>query len=215
MGEPNLTDLEQVARLIHERNEIDAQVNAIVRRSPVHGHLGEYIAAAIFDINLNRSASHAGHDGSFASGVLEGKTVNIKWYGRREGILDMKEENAPDFYLVMTGPRGPGVRGGLRPLVIDAVYLFETQRSSMSRGGAMRRSVLRRAYRSTCGMRPRSTRRTGRCTASCRTKGRRRCASSRPRSSKRTSLPGRQNSVPPSPLTAPRPTGSAARAAPA
>lgn len=39
----------------------------------------------------------------------------------------MKQENPPDFYLVMTGPRGAGPRGGPRPLAIDAVYLFETR----------------------------------------------------------------------------------------
>jgi len=32
--------------------------------------------------------------------VLQEKTVNIKWYGKHEGILDIDPQALPDFYLV-------------------------------------------------------------------------------------------------------------------
>ncbi len=120
-------DLERVAQLVHERNEIDRRIHAIVRRAVVHGHLGEYIAGGVFDLAINDNASTPGVDGVFMSGALAGATVNVKWYGRREGILDLSEVHTPQYYLVMTGPTGVGARGGLRPLVIDAVHLFNAK----------------------------------------------------------------------------------------
>lgn len=121
-------DLERVAQLVRERNRIDRKIHAIVRRAVVHGHLGEYIAATVFDLAINDSASAPGIDGVFLSGELAGATVNVTWYGRREGVIDLTAANRPQYYLVMTGPTGLGVRGGLRPLVIDAVFLFDANR---------------------------------------------------------------------------------------
>jgi hypothetical protein len=54
---------------------------------------------------LEQSASQKGIDGRFAGGSLARKTVNIKWYGKMEGLLDVSPGNLPDFYLVMTGPK--------------------------------------------------------------------------------------------------------------
>lgn len=122
------SDLERVAELVHKRNKIDQKIHSIVRRAVVHGHLGEYIAGGVFDLAINDNASTPGVDGVFLSGELAGATVNVKWYGRREGILDLTTANRPQYYLVMTGPTGVGARGGLRPLVIDAVYLFNASR---------------------------------------------------------------------------------------
>jgi hypothetical protein len=55
-----------------------------------------------------------------------GQTVNIKWYLKQEGLLDMTESAALDFYLVLTGPRAAAVstRSSTRPWQIAAVYLF-------------------------------------------------------------------------------------------
>lgn len=119
--------LKQVANLIAQRNAIDAQIGAITGRPALAGHLGEWIAAEIFDIDLEASAVAKAVDGHFAAGPIRGSTVNIKWYGKREGLLDMAEDPSPDYYLVLTGPRGPAVssRGSTRPLRIDAVYLFD------------------------------------------------------------------------------------------
>ena len=82
-----------------------------------------------FDIELEASAVAAGIDGRFRSGPLQGRTVNIKWYLKREGLLDMTESTALDYYLVLTGPQSPALssRGTTRPWCIEAVYLFEAR----------------------------------------------------------------------------------------
>jgi hypothetical protein len=57
---------------------------------------------------------------------VQGCTVNVKWYLKQEGLLDMSESSALDYYLVMTGLRSAALtsRGGTRPWRIDHVYLF-------------------------------------------------------------------------------------------
>lgn len=52
----------------------------------------------------------------------------MKFYGKREGCLDLATSGTPDFYLVLTGPTAGAIcsRGARRPLVIEAVYLFES-----------------------------------------------------------------------------------------
>lgn len=54
--------------------------------------------------------------------------MNVKWYLKREGILDMTEAAELD-YLVLTGPKATAkdVRT-TRAWRIDAVYLFDSQR---------------------------------------------------------------------------------------
>jgi hypothetical protein len=93
------------------------------------GHLGEWIAAQVFDIELDASAVAAGIDGRFRSGPLQGQTVNIKWYLKREGMLDITESAALDYYLVLTGPPSAAVssRGTTRPWCINAVFLFDAR----------------------------------------------------------------------------------------
>lgn len=124
----DIEKLQRVAALIAQRNAIDAEIAAITGRPALAGHLGEWIAAEVFDIRLETSAVAKAIDGRFASGPLAGCTVNIKWYGKREGLLDMTEDPSLDYYLVLTGPRGTAAssRGATRPMLIDAVYLFET-----------------------------------------------------------------------------------------
>ena len=55
--------------------------------------------------------------------------MNIKWYLKREGVLDTTESTVLDYYLVLTGPRSPAVssQGTTRPWCIEAVYLFEAR----------------------------------------------------------------------------------------
>jgi len=91
------------------------------------GHIGEYIASKIFQIKLEDSASAKGIDGVFVKGPLKGKTVNIKLYGKREGLLDITRDNLADYYLVLTGPKSAATtsRKSSRPLVISNVYLFK------------------------------------------------------------------------------------------
>jgi hypothetical protein len=116
-----------LARLLHRRNDIDEQISTIIQRPVAAGHLGEWIASAVFDIELETSATTAAVDGRFRAGKLQGKTVNIKWYLKREGLLDMTGADILDYYLVMTGPAAPASssHGAVRPWRIDSVYLFD------------------------------------------------------------------------------------------
>lgn len=119
--------LHRLAELIRSRNGIDAEIAAVVGRPALAGHIGEFIAAAVFDIELHPSATHTGSDGVFRSGPLAGRTVNVKLYGYQEGILDVKAADPPAHYLVLTGEiRTAGSsRSGRRPLTIRHVYLFD------------------------------------------------------------------------------------------
>ena len=122
-----MTELETLAGLLDRRNAIDAEIAALTGRPPLTGHLGEWIAARVFDIQLEESAAAPVIDGRFRSGALAGQTVNVKCYGKREGILDMTSDPRLDHYLVLTGPAAAAVssRGGVRPFVIAAAYVID------------------------------------------------------------------------------------------
>ncbi len=128
-----MAHLEQLASLITQRNEIDAEIAAIIGRPAHVGHIGEYVAAAIFAIDLHSSAVTKAHDGYFRDGSLAGRSVNIKYGTRRDGMLNLVEStnppDHPDFYLVLTGPTIGAVssKGLAAPWVIHAVYLFESR----------------------------------------------------------------------------------------
>jgi hypothetical protein len=121
--------LARAAALLRDRNAIDAELAELIDRPMTSGHLGEWIAAQIFNIELEASAAAAGIDGRFHSGALRGRTVNIKWYLKREGVLDTTELAALDYYLVLTGPPSAAAssRGTTRPWCIQAVFLFDAQ----------------------------------------------------------------------------------------
>ncbi|GAB2859204.1 hypothetical protein [Lentzea nigeriaca] len=116
-----MNDVARVAGLIRERNRIDAALSECIRRPALPGRLGDWIAAQVFGIELEQQTTARGVDGRFA----DGRTVNIRWYLKRDNLLDLREDG-PDRYLVLTGPKAPqGSAGAVRPLVIDAVYLFD------------------------------------------------------------------------------------------
>jgi hypothetical protein len=121
--------MRRIAQLLRERNAIDEEIAAITHRPMTSGHLGEWIAAQIFDIQLEQTAVAAGIDGIFRSGPLQGRTVNIKWYLKREGLLDTSESARLDYYLALTGPSAAAAssRGATRPWRIDAVFLFDAR----------------------------------------------------------------------------------------
>ncbi len=121
--------VERVAELLSARNAIDADIAALIGRPMTSGHLGEWLAARIFGIDLESSAVAAGIDGRFTSGAITGATVNVKWYLEREGLLDVAS-NRPDYYLVLMGPASPATssRGSTRPWCIAAAYLFAGNR---------------------------------------------------------------------------------------
>jgi hypothetical protein len=111
----------QVATLIRERNRIDAKLADHIRRPALTGHLGEWIAAQIFGIELEKRATTKGVNGKFG----DGRTVDVHWHLKREGLLDLKAKS-PDLYLVLAGPKAAAAssRDTTRPMAIDAVYLF-------------------------------------------------------------------------------------------
>ena len=123
------TQLQELADLIRARNAVARQITTITGRPASLGHLGEYIAGAVFDVALEASASNRGHDGQFRSGPLQGQTVNVKWYSRQQGLLDMRADAVPDQYLVLTGPAAPpsSSRGKDQPWAIDSVFLFDAR----------------------------------------------------------------------------------------
>jgi len=121
------SDLAELADLLRERNRIDARIGHLINRPMTAGHAGEWIASRIFDIELEPSAVAKAIDGRFRSGSLTGRSVNVKWYLKREGMLDMTEAPELDYYLVLAGPKATAkdIRT-VRPWRIDAVYLFDS-----------------------------------------------------------------------------------------
>ena len=119
--------LERLASLIRQRNRVDADIAAAIGRPAHPGHIGEFVAAAIFDIELIESATHRGADGHFTRGPLAGRSVNIKKYSLDQGLLDVRLDALPDFFLVLTGARTPAAssRGTTQPWTVEAVYLLE------------------------------------------------------------------------------------------
>ena len=67
-----MDSLAQAAILLRQRNAIDVKLARLIHRPMTSGHLGEWIAAQIFDIELEASAVAAGIDGRFRSGPFAG-----------------------------------------------------------------------------------------------------------------------------------------------
>ena len=131
LGYGGLVDVEvlhELAGLLRGRNALDSQIARVIGRPALPGHLGEWIASRIFDIELAASAVTKGIDGHFRGAPQPGATVNVKLYGTRAGALDLIEESAADYYLVLTGPIAQPVssRGTHRPVCVNGAYLFHT-----------------------------------------------------------------------------------------
>lgn len=92
-GEPAVltAPVSRLVNLLRRRNDIDHEVAQLIGRPALLGHIGEFIAAELFDIELHPHANARGSDGTFRSGPLAGRTVNVKFYGRRDGLLDLPE----------------------------------------------------------------------------------------------------------------------------
>ena len=122
-----MSNLEQLASLLARLNAIDEKIVALVGRRALRGPVGEWIAHEIFGVTLEESAVQKGFDGRFTDDPLAGKTVNVKWYGKRTGVLDINPDGVPDYYLVMTGPKAVArtSRDQTLPWVITEVFLFD------------------------------------------------------------------------------------------
>jgi hypothetical protein len=108
MDECEDAELAELAALLRECNALDARLGRLLNRPVNTGSIGEWIAARIFDIELEAAAKVAGYDGHFTTGALAGRTVNVKAYHKREGILDINLNAPLDYYLVpcLHGPKG-------------------------------------------------------------------------------------------------------------
>jgi len=69
-----MTGLEKLVTLLSELNAIGDKISEITQRPAARGHTGEYIAAEIFDIELEESANAKGFDGRFRNGSLADRT---------------------------------------------------------------------------------------------------------------------------------------------
>ena len=119
--------LKELAVLLDQLNEVGEKISAVIGRPAIIGHAGEFIASKVFDLTLENSASAKAIDGHFNSGPLQGRSINVKWYGKQESMLDITPESLPDYYLVLTGPKtqASSSRGATRPWLIEHVYLFD------------------------------------------------------------------------------------------
>ena len=120
-------ELGRLSALIRQRNGIEAEIASIIGRPAHPGHIGDFVAARIFDIELVESATRKAMDGYFAKGPLAGKSVNVKYSSKDDGTLNINSDALPDLYLVLTGPRTPpeSSRGKTHPWVIESVFLFD------------------------------------------------------------------------------------------
>lgn len=131
--------LVELSALVAQRNAISTRIAAIIGRPAQLGHLGEFLASVLFDIALESSANNKSFDGRFSSGLLAGRTVDVKTYAKREGIIDLRVQDLPDYYLIISGPRAPASssRGQDRPWIVAGIHCFEAQplvQSLLSRG---------------------------------------------------------------------------------
>jgi hypothetical protein len=90
-------ELARLAQLLKQRNLVDKEIAAIIGRPALSGHIGEFLAARIFDIDLEHSASTKGLDGRFSKGPLTGKSVDVKYVGKQEGLLDLSPTFPVDY----------------------------------------------------------------------------------------------------------------------
>ena len=119
--------LKKLADHLRRRNSIDDEIAAMIDRPAHSSHLGEFVAAEIFNIKLAESAVQKGSDGHFISGPITGRSVNVKKYSLDNCILAIRPNAIPDYYLVLTGPRSSAMssRGTSQPWTIEAAYLFK------------------------------------------------------------------------------------------
>lgn len=118
-----MNDLPRLASLLKSRNTIDDKIATLIERSAQANNIGEYIASIIFRITLDEAGKRRGYDGRFSSGPLTGKTVDVQWHPRHDGLMNIKSDAFPDYYLILAGP--PATPTSIAsPWVIESIFLF-------------------------------------------------------------------------------------------
>jgi hypothetical protein len=120
-------ELHQLAALLRNRDDLDARIAKVTGRSARQGDIGEFVAAQVFDIELAGNAVQAGYDGTFRSGPLAGRTVNVKTYGDAFTGIDISPHPC-HFYLIFSGPLRPLGAVTHHQWQISAAYLLDTRR---------------------------------------------------------------------------------------
>lgn len=120
-----MSNLPQLASLLKSRNTIDSKMSNLIEKSVGVQAVGEYIAAAIFGIVLEEKNTHKSSDGHFTRGPLAGQSVDVQWRIRHDGILHLKTDPLPDYYLVFVGSKELATFHTLSiPWLIESLYLF-------------------------------------------------------------------------------------------
>lgn len=121
-----MSDLPRLASLLKSRNTIDSKIATLIGHATNAQSVGEYIASAIFDIVLDKPAMHRNSDGHFLRGPLVGKSVDVQWRIHQDGILHLRTDPLPDYYLVFVGSKELTDLHTLSiPWLIESVYLFQ------------------------------------------------------------------------------------------
>jgi len=123
-----MNDVTQLASLLKSRDTIDYKIAALVGRPAQVQSVGEYIASVIFGITLTEEEmTHKSSDGHFSRGPLTGQTVDVQWRTKHDGILHLKTDPLPDYYLVFVGSKEATAPHSLSiPWVIESVHLFHS-----------------------------------------------------------------------------------------
>jgi hypothetical protein len=123
------SSLSRLAELVRARNTVESNMVNLIEREVHLNSVGEHIAANVFGIRLVPTTIQSGFVGIFTTPALSGKTVDIRWYPRRESYINIHTDPAPDYSLILAGPRvEPGeARGLANPWLLTSVYLFSMQ----------------------------------------------------------------------------------------
>lgn len=120
-----MDNLPQLASLLKSRNMIDSKIATCIGKAVGVQSVGEYIASTIFGIALEEKTTHKSSDGHFTHGPLAGQTVDVQWRIKHDGILHLKTDPLPDYYLVFVGSKELATFNTLSiPWVIESIYLF-------------------------------------------------------------------------------------------
>ena len=122
-----MNNLPQLASLLKSRNTIDSKIATLIGQPVQVQSVGEYIASVIFGIALEEKAAHKTSDGRFTRGPLAGHAVDVQWRVKHDGILHLKTDPLPDYYLVLVGSKEIADLHSLSiPWVIESVHLFQS-----------------------------------------------------------------------------------------
>jgi len=123
-------DLQFLASLLKSRNTVDSKIANIIGRPTHVQDVGEFIASVIFGIAIEELSQQKGSSGRFTHGPFAGRNVDVQWYIKRDGELNIKPDALPDYYLVLAGPKSgvASIRNLASSWTIESVFLFDAHK---------------------------------------------------------------------------------------